>query len=40
MLKVVIAGGKRQKKGGDLEANKQNVVSSKQTIGKQNVDPL
>jgi hypothetical protein len=40
MLKVVMARGKKLKKGGDLEAHKQNVVSSKQTIGKQNVDPL
>jgi hypothetical protein len=29
-----------KKDGGDLEAHKQNVVSSKKTIGKQNVDPL
>ncbi len=33
--------GRRLKKcGGDLEAQKQNVVSSKQTIGKQNVNSL
>jgi len=33
--------GKRLKKGcGDLEVQKQNVASLKQTIGKQNVDPL
>ncbi len=31
---------KRLKKGGDLEAHKQNVVSSKQIIGKPNVNPL
>jgi hypothetical protein len=29
-----------KKSGGDLEAHKQNVASSKQTIGKQNVDLL
>jgi hypothetical protein len=40
MLKVEMARGKRLKKGGDLEAHKQHVVSSKQTIGKQNVAPL
>ncbi len=41
MLKVVMAKGRRLKKGGvDLEVHKQNVVSSKQTIRKQNVDPL
>jgi hypothetical protein len=35
MLKVVMARGRRLKKGGDdLEAHKQNVISSKQTIGK------
>jgi hypothetical protein len=34
MLKVVMTRGKRLKKGGDLEAQKQNVVSSEQTIGK------
>jgi len=41
MLKVVIARGRRLRKGGDdLEAHKQNVVSLEQTIEKQNVDPL
>jgi hypothetical protein len=41
MLKVVMARGRRLKKGGgDLEVHKQNVALSKQTIGKQNVDPL
>jgi len=36
-----MARGQRLKKGGgDLEVHKQNVVSSKQTIGKENVDPL
>ncbi len=36
-----MARGRRLKKGGgDLEAQKKNVVSLKQTIGKQNVDPL
>jgi hypothetical protein len=41
MLEVVMARGRRLKKGGgDLEVKKQNVVSSKHTIGKQNVDPL
>jgi len=41
MLEVVMARGRRLKKGGgDLEFQKQNVVSSKHTIGKQNVDPL
>jgi hypothetical protein len=34
MLKVVMARRRKQKKGGDLEAHKQNVVSLKQTIGK------
>jgi len=29
-----------KKSGGDLEAHKQNVASSKEIIGKQNVDPL
>jgi hypothetical protein len=38
MLKVVMARGRRLKKGGgDLEVHKQNVVSSEQTIAKQNV---
>ncbi len=32
--------GRKLKKVGDLEAEKQNVASSEQTIGKQNVDPL
>ncbi len=41
MLKVVMARGRILKKsGGDLEAQKQNVDSSKLTIGKQNVEPL
>ncbi len=35
-----MARGRRLKKASDLEAQKQNVTSSKQTIGKQNVDPL
>jgi hypothetical protein len=41
MLKVVMARGKRLKKGGgDLEAQKQNVASSYSTTRKQNVDAL
>jgi len=40
MLKVVMAKGRKLKKIGDLEAQKQNVASQEQTIGKQNVDPL
>jgi hypothetical protein len=41
MLKVIMAKGRRLKKGGgDFKAHKQNVASSEQTIGKQNVDPL
>jgi hypothetical protein len=41
MLNVVMAKGRRLKKcGGDLKAHKKNVVSSKLTITKQNVDPL
>jgi hypothetical protein len=41
MLKVVMAKGRRTKKGGgDLEADWQNVVSVEQIIKKQNVDPL
>jgi len=40
MLKVVMVRGRRLKKDGDLEAQKKNVVSSEQIIGKQNVDPL
>jgi hypothetical protein len=40
MLKVVMARIRRLKKAGDLEAQKQNVVSSKQITRKQNVDPL
>jgi hypothetical protein len=41
VLKVIMTRGRRLKKcGGDLEAQKQNVVSSKQTIGKQNVNSL
>jgi hypothetical protein len=41
MLKVIMARGRKVKKGGgDLEAHKQNVASSELTIGKQNVDPL
>jgi hypothetical protein len=40
MLKVVMAKGRRLKKGdGDLEVHKQNVASSKQTIGEENVVP-
>jgi hypothetical protein len=34
MLKVVMDRGRRLKKGGDLETQKQNVTSSKRTIGK------
>ncbi len=38
MFKVVMARGRRLKKlGGDLKAHKQNVSSTKLTIGKQNV---
>jgi hypothetical protein len=41
MLKVIMARGRRLKKGGgDLEVHKQNVISLKQTIGEQNVAPL
>jgi hypothetical protein len=41
MLKVVIARGRRLKKGGDdLEVHKQTVVSSEQIIGEQNVASL
>ncbi len=41
MLKVVMARGRKLKKGGgDLEVHKQNVASSEQIIEKQNVDPL
>jgi hypothetical protein len=40
MLKVVMARGRKLKKVGDLEVQKQNVASSKQIIGKQIVDPL
>ncbi len=41
MLKVVMARGRRLKKGGgDLEVQKQNVASLKSIIRKQNVDPL
>ncbi len=41
MLKVVMARGRRLKKGGgDLEVYKQNFVSSEETIGEQNVVPL
>jgi hypothetical protein len=40
MFKVVMAKGRRLKKvGGDLEAQKQSVASSKLTIGEQNVAP-
>jgi len=40
MLKVVMARGRRLKKGGgNLEVHKQNVTSSEQTIGEQNVVP-
>ncbi len=35
-----MARGRRLKKGGDSEVQKQIFISSKQTIGKQNVDPL
>jgi hypothetical protein len=38
MLKVVMARGRRLKKGGgDLEVHKQNVASLEQTIVEQNV---
>jgi hypothetical protein len=38
MFKVIIARRRRLKKvGGDLEAQKQNVVSLNLTIGEQNV---
>ncbi len=41
MLKVVMARGRKLKKGGgDLEVHKQNVVLVKQTNGEQNVAPL
>ncbi len=41
MLKVVMAKGRRLKKGAsDLEAQKQIVGSPEQTIGKQKFDPL
>ncbi len=41
VLKVIMARGRRLKKsGGDLEVQKKNVASSKQTIGKQNVNSL
>ncbi len=41
MFKVVMGRRRRLKKiGGDLEAQKENVVSSKPIIRKQNVDPL
>jgi hypothetical protein len=41
MCKVIMAKGRRLKKvGGDLEAQKQNVISSKCIIGEQNVVPL
>ncbi len=36
----MVKGRKVEKLGGDLEAQKQNVVSSKPTIGEQNVAPL
>jgi hypothetical protein len=40
-IKVVMVRVRRLKNiGGDLEAQKQNVVSSKPIVGKQNVDPL
>jgi len=41
MFEIVMLRGRRLKKvGGDLEALKQSVVSSKLTIGEQNVVPL
>jgi hypothetical protein len=41
MLKVVMARGRRLKKGGgDLEAQKQNVASLEPITKKQNVDAL
>jgi hypothetical protein len=40
MLKVVMARRRKLKKGGDLEVQKQNVVSLEQTIENQNIDPL
>ncbi len=39
MLKVIMARGRRLKKGGDLRAQKQNFVSSEQIIKKKNVIP-
>jgi hypothetical protein len=40
MLKVIMAKGRKLKKGGgDLEAQKQDVVSLEPMIVKQNVDP-
>jgi hypothetical protein len=39
MLEIVMAKGRRLKKISDLEAHKQNVASSEQTIRKQNVVP-
>jgi hypothetical protein len=35
----MVRGRRLKKGGGDLEFQKQNVASSKLTIGKQNVDP-
>jgi len=41
MLKVVMARGRRLKKGGgDLEIAVQNVATSNQPISEQNVAPL
>ncbi len=41
MLKVIMARGRRLKKGGgDLEVQKQNVISLEETIAKQNVASL
>jgi hypothetical protein len=41
MLKVVMAKGRRLKKGGgDLEVHKQNIASSYQAIVEQNVTSL
>jgi hypothetical protein len=39
MLEIVMARRRRLKKISDLEAHKQNVASSEQTIRKQNVVP-
>jgi len=40
MLKVGMARGRKLKNSGDLEVQKKNVTSSKQTTRKQNINPL